>query len=31
MPESGGHVGFVAFNDAGEYWSEQRAGNWLSG
>jgi len=30
-PESGGHVGFVAFNDAGEYWSEQRAGDWLSG
>jgi len=31
MPGSGGHVGFVAFNDAGEYWSEQRAGAWFSG
>jgi hypothetical protein len=25
MPESGGHVGFVAFNQNGEYWSETRA------
>ncbi len=30
VPESGGHVGFVAFNAAGEYWSEQRAAAWLS-
>lgn len=25
IPESGGHVGFVAFNREGEYWSERRA------
>ncbi len=25
MPRSGGHVGFVAFNETGEYWSEKRA------
>ncbi|MCK8602770.1 YheT family hydrolase [Desulfoferrobacter suflitae] len=25
IPESGGHVGFIDFNPAGEYWSEQRA------
>lgn len=25
MPFSGGHVGFVAFNENGEYWSEKRA------
>ena len=25
MPASGGHVGFIAFNDLGEYWSETRA------
>jgi len=31
VPDSGGHVGFVAFNDAGEYWSEQRAAGWLDG
>lgn len=24
MPESGGHVGFLEFNCAGEYWSERR-------
>jgi hypothetical protein len=30
IPESGGHVGFVAFNARGEYWSEQRAAAFLS-
>ncbi|RMG56338.1 MAG: alpha/beta fold hydrolase [Acidobacteria bacterium] len=25
MPASGGHVGFIAFNEWGEYWSESRA------
>ena len=30
VPASGGHVGFVAFNGAGEYWSEQRAAAFLS-
>ena len=25
IPKKGGHVGFVAFNDGGEYWSESRA------
>jgi hypothetical protein len=29
-PKSGGHVGFVSFNDAGEYWSEQRTTSFLS-
>jgi hypothetical protein len=24
-PASGGHVGFIAFNSSGEYWSERRA------
>jgi len=28
-PRSGGHVGFVAFNDLGEYWSEKRAVQFL--
>jgi len=28
-PESGGHVGFVSFNDTGEYWSEQRTTSFL--
>jgi hypothetical protein len=28
-PSEGGHVGFVAFNDEGEYWSERRAGEFL--
>ena len=28
-PESGGHVGFVSFNDDGEYWSERRAAAFL--
>lgn len=30
MPESGGHVGFVEFNSAEEYWSERRAVEFLS-
>ncbi len=30
MPESGGHVGFVSFNDAGEYWSERRTTSFLT-
>ena len=30
VPESGGHVGFVAFNDRGEYWSERRTTSFLS-
>lgn len=30
IPESGGHVGFVSFNDSGEYWSEQHAPSFLS-
>jgi predicted alpha/beta-fold hydrolase len=25
MPASGGHVGFITFNQPGEYWSESRA------
>jgi predicted alpha/beta-fold hydrolase len=29
VPASGGHVGFVTFNDAGEYWSERRAADFL--
>ena len=29
-PDSGGHMGFVAFNDAGEYWSETRALQFLA-
>ncbi|HSA59159.1 MAG TPA: alpha/beta fold hydrolase [bacterium] len=29
IPESGGHVGFVAFNRLGEYWSETRAASFL--
>lgn len=28
-PEHGGHLGFVAFNDQGEYWSEQRVAAFL--
>ncbi len=28
-PERGGHVGFVRFGGDGEYWSEQRAGEFL--
>ncbi|WP_022836155.1 YheT family hydrolase [Salisaeta longa] len=30
VPREGGHVGFVQFNDAGEYWSEVRAAQFLS-
>ena len=30
IPSHGGHVGFVAFNDGGQYWSETRAVNFLS-
>ena len=30
VPESGGHVGFVSFNDRGEYWSELRTTSFLS-
>lgn len=30
VPESGGHVGFVEFNDTGEYWSERRTLSFLS-
>jgi Predicted hydrolase of the alpha/beta-hydrolase fold len=30
VPESGGHVGFVAFNNRGEYWSERRTTSFLS-
>jgi len=29
VPESGGHVGFIAFNNRGEYWSESRAMEFL--
>ena len=29
MPSWGGHVGFVSFNEAGEYWSETRAASFL--
>jgi len=31
MPRSGGHVGFVTFNNDGEYWSEKRAMAFLRG
>jgi predicted alpha/beta-fold hydrolase len=30
VPESGGHVGFVSFNETGEYWSEQRTTSFLT-
>lgn len=30
MPKSGGHVGFMAFNLRGEFWSEQRATEFLA-
>ena len=30
MPRYGGHVGFVAFNGDGAYWSEQRAAAFLA-
>ena len=29
MPASGGHVGFITFNQQGEYWSESRAISFL--
>ncbi len=29
-PDNGGHVGFVTFNEAGEYWSERRAASFLA-
>jgi len=29
IPASGGHVGFISFNPAGEYWSETRAAAFL--
>jgi predicted alpha/beta-fold hydrolase len=30
-PENGGHVGFVAFNEKRQYWSEQRVIDFLNG
>ena len=30
VPDEGGHVGFVAFNEGGEYWSERRAASFLA-
>jgi len=30
MPDSGGHVGFLAGNNVGEYWSETRATEFLA-
>lgn len=30
IAESGGHVGFVSFNERGEYWSERRTAAFLS-
>lgn len=30
VPNQGGHVGFVTFNEAGEYWSERRAASFLA-
>jgi predicted alpha/beta-fold hydrolase len=30
VPDQGGHVGFVSFNEAGEYWSERRAASFLA-
>ena len=30
MPKAGGHTGFVEFNEAGEYWSEKRAVEFLN-
>lgn len=29
-PRSGGHVGFIAFSPAGEYWHERRAADFIS-
>lgn len=31
IPRYGGHVGFVAFNPSGRYWSESRAVSFLAG
>ena len=31
VPRYGGHVGFVAFNRQGEYWSEKQAAEFLDG
>lgn len=31
VPKHGGHVGFVSFNQTGEYWSEIRATEFISG
>ena len=30
MPKSGGHVGFIAFNNRGEYWFESRVVSFLN-
>jgi predicted alpha/beta-fold hydrolase len=30
IPQHGGHVGFVSFNNRGEYWSERRAVEFLN-
>lgn len=30
MPQSGGHVGFMAFKNGGHYWSEQQAVSFLN-
>lgn len=30
VPDSGGHVGFVTFDETGEYWSERRAASFLA-
>lgn len=30
VPKSGGHVGFVSFNDGGTYWSERRTASFLA-
>lgn len=30
VPDDGGHVGFVTFDDTGEYWSERRAASFLA-
>lgn len=30
MPKSGGHTGFVEFNEGGEYWSEKRTVEFLN-
>ncbi len=31
VPRHGGHVGFVTFNNKGEYWSESRAADFMGG